>query len=105
MLDDKHKYVSTHNFGKLELVDKDIFFISFNRRDNQRKLLRNSCKILKTPRKSRPNNIKNATININKIFSANLTSFHAINTIIIPINNITHKGKLPNISSINIHKN
>ena len=34
MLDDKHRYVNSHDFGKLELVDKEIFFISFNRRDN-----------------------------------------------------------------------
>ena len=34
MLDDKHRYINSHDFGKLELVDKEIFFISFNRRDN-----------------------------------------------------------------------
>jgi hypothetical protein len=28
------KYVHPQKFGKLELVDKEIFFISFNSRDN-----------------------------------------------------------------------
>lgn len=28
------KYGSTQKFGKLELVDKEIFYISFNTRDN-----------------------------------------------------------------------
>jgi hypothetical protein len=28
------KYLSGHKFGKLELVDKEIFYISFNTRDN-----------------------------------------------------------------------
>jgi len=34
MLDNKNKNLTERNFGKLELVDKEIFFISFNRRDN-----------------------------------------------------------------------
>jgi len=34
MLDDKEVYQKSNNFGKLELVDKEIFYISFNRRDN-----------------------------------------------------------------------
>jgi len=34
MLDDKDDYQIRNNFGKLELVDKEIFYISFNRRDN-----------------------------------------------------------------------
>jgi hypothetical protein len=34
MLDGKQRYINNHDFGKLELVDKEIFFISFNRRDN-----------------------------------------------------------------------
>jgi hypothetical protein len=28
------KYLSGTTFGKLELVDKEIFYISFNTRDN-----------------------------------------------------------------------
>ena len=28
------KYVNSQKFGKLELVDKEIFYISFNTRDN-----------------------------------------------------------------------
>jgi hypothetical protein len=31
---DRVKSINPFNFGKLELVDKDLFFISFNRRDN-----------------------------------------------------------------------
>jgi hypothetical protein len=34
MLDSKDKYLKSNDFGKLELVDKEIFYISFNRRDN-----------------------------------------------------------------------
>jgi len=34
MLDDKEHYQKNNNFGKLELVDKEIYYISFNRRDN-----------------------------------------------------------------------
>ena len=33
MYNDKLRYLNNHDFGKLELVDKEIFFISFNRRD------------------------------------------------------------------------
>ncbi len=28
------QYTNTQKFGKLELVDKEIFYISFNTRDN-----------------------------------------------------------------------
>ena len=34
MFDDKDKSLNERRFGKLELVDREIFFISFNRRDN-----------------------------------------------------------------------
>jgi len=34
MLQNKEKYENTQRFGKLELVDKEMFFISFNTRDN-----------------------------------------------------------------------
>jgi len=34
MLENEYKYLNGHKFGKLELVDKEIFFISFNTRDN-----------------------------------------------------------------------
>ncbi len=34
MLEIKDKYQNAHNFGKLELVDREMFFISFNNRDN-----------------------------------------------------------------------
>jgi len=34
MLDDRDKYQKDSKFGTLELVDKEIFFVSFNRRDN-----------------------------------------------------------------------
>ena len=34
MFEDKFKNTNMPNFGRLELVDKDLFFISFNRRDN-----------------------------------------------------------------------
>ncbi len=35
MFDTKERYNPvSKNFGKLELVDKEIFFISFNTRDN-----------------------------------------------------------------------
>jgi hypothetical protein len=34
MLDKLEKYISSQKFGKLELVDKEIFYISFNTRDN-----------------------------------------------------------------------
>ena len=30
----KDRNLVRHNFGKLELVDKEIFYISFNTRDN-----------------------------------------------------------------------
>ena len=30
----EEKYLSGTRFGKLELVDKEIFYISFNTRDN-----------------------------------------------------------------------
>ena len=30
----ERKQDDIHTFGKLELVDKEIFFIAFNRRDN-----------------------------------------------------------------------
>ncbi len=31
---DKNKQLSSHKFGELELVDKSLFFICSNRRDN-----------------------------------------------------------------------
>jgi len=34
MFENKEQKVNEHRFGKLELVDKEIFFISFNTRDN-----------------------------------------------------------------------
>ena len=34
MFDHKEKKIFEQKFGKLELVDKEIFFISFNTRDN-----------------------------------------------------------------------
>jgi len=34
MLDSKDWSLNGQRFGKLELVDREIFFISFNRRDN-----------------------------------------------------------------------
>jgi len=38
MLENKNRIVNEHllgkSFGKLELVDREIFFISFNTRDN-----------------------------------------------------------------------
>ena len=34
MLENIEKYANGQRFGKLELVDKEIFFISFNTRDN-----------------------------------------------------------------------
>jgi hypothetical protein len=30
----KDRNLNRYNFGKLELVDKEIFYISFNTRDN-----------------------------------------------------------------------
>ena len=34
MLENKERKVYEQKFGKLELVDKEIFFVSFNTRDN-----------------------------------------------------------------------
>lgn len=34
MIFDKNKQLSSHKFGELELVDKSLFFICANRRDN-----------------------------------------------------------------------
>lgn len=34
MLEELIRYLNRDKFGKLELVDKEIFFISFNTRDN-----------------------------------------------------------------------
>ncbi len=34
MLDTKNRFINKHNFGELELVDKEIYYIAFNRRDN-----------------------------------------------------------------------
>jgi len=34
MLFEKNKQLSIHKFGELELVDKSLFFICTNRRDN-----------------------------------------------------------------------
>ena len=34
MLFEKNKQLSLHRFGELELVDKSLFFICTNRRDN-----------------------------------------------------------------------
>jgi hypothetical protein len=34
MFENKERKPNEHRFGKLELVDKEIFFISFNTRDN-----------------------------------------------------------------------
>lgn len=34
MLYEKNKQLTTHRFGELELVDKTLFFICANRRDN-----------------------------------------------------------------------
>jgi len=34
MFENKERKLNEHSFGKLELVDKEIFFISFNTRDN-----------------------------------------------------------------------
>jgi len=33
-IENKEKYIGKHRAGKLELVDREIFFISFNTRDN-----------------------------------------------------------------------
>lgn len=34
MLENKNRLISERPLGKLELVDKEIFYISFNTRDN-----------------------------------------------------------------------
>ena len=34
MPDYSEKNINGHRFGKLELVDREIFYISFNTRDN-----------------------------------------------------------------------
>jgi len=34
MLENKQININEYRFGKLELVDKEMFFISFNNRDN-----------------------------------------------------------------------
>jgi len=34
MVNYKNRNPNTYNFGELELVDKELFFISANRRDN-----------------------------------------------------------------------
>ncbi len=34
MLNNKNRHLNNHYFGELELVDKELFFISANRRDN-----------------------------------------------------------------------
>ena len=34
MLEKLDRYINNTKFGKLELVDKEIFYISFNTRDN-----------------------------------------------------------------------
>jgi len=34
MFESKERRLNEHRFGKLELVDKEIFYISFNTRDN-----------------------------------------------------------------------
>lgn len=34
MMFDKNKQLNSHKFGELELVDKSLFFICANRRDN-----------------------------------------------------------------------
>jgi hypothetical protein len=34
MLFEKNKQLTIHRFGELELVDKSLFFICANRRDN-----------------------------------------------------------------------
>jgi hypothetical protein len=34
MLFEKNKQLSTHRFGELELVDKSLFFLCANKRDN-----------------------------------------------------------------------
>lgn len=34
MLINRNKILNGHRFGELELVDREIFYISYNRRDN-----------------------------------------------------------------------
>ena len=34
MLNDKNRNLVSHNFGELELVDRELFYICYNRRDN-----------------------------------------------------------------------
>jgi len=34
MREEIERYINGQKFGKLELVDKEIFYISFNTRDN-----------------------------------------------------------------------
>jgi hypothetical protein len=34
MLNVKNRQLASHNFGELELVDRELFYISYNRRDN-----------------------------------------------------------------------
>ena len=34
MLEKLDRYINNRKFGKLELVDREIFYISFNTRDN-----------------------------------------------------------------------
>ena len=88
------KYVNTQKFGKLELVDREIFYISFNTRDNQIKLDSTPCIESNTPITSSPKSIKKKTIITSKTFIANLISFQTITTAIIKIKNIAHNGSV-----------
>ena len=97
MREEIERYINGQKFGKLELVDKEIFYISFNTRDNETTPAIKFCIYSNTPSRSNPNNITKNTITISSIFIANLISFHNIKTAIIKIKNSAHKGiSVPN---------
>lgn len=98
MLKKLERYLSNQKFGKLELVDREIFYISFNTRDNWLKLEIIFFIISNTPKKSRQNSmIKKMIIKI-KILNVNLIIAHNIITPIINIRETNQKGSiLPNI--------
>ena len=98
MQESEVKYQSGHKFGKLELVDKEIFYISFNTRDNQI-IVTIPCIKSNIPKQSNPNSIMKNTMMIRSILIANFNSFHTMITATIPMRKKAHSGMVvPNIS-------
>ena len=98
MIKKLERYLSNQKFGKLELVDREIFYISFNTRDNWLKLEMIFFIISNTPKKSRQKSMTKKMIIKIKILNVNLIITHNSIKPIINIRKTNQMGSIfPNI--------